>query len=72
METKMTRRVTTTVEMSFSKADIISLINAHTDASIPADAEVFIHVPGGADWSHVDLTLDEANLQISWKETSDE
>lgn len=34
---------------------------------IPDDAEVYVRVPGGADWSNMKLDLLEAPIQVQWE-----
>ncbi len=38
-------------------------INGH---KIPQDADIYIQVPGGADWSNTSLELSEHPVQIEW------
>ena len=42
--------VTTT---EYTREDLQTLLG------LPADAEIFVHVPGGGDWSNMDLDIDE-------------
>lgn len=37
--------------------------------NIPANAKVTVHVPGGGDWSHCDLEIEEHPINVSWDET---
>lgn len=40
-------------------------------ASIPGDAEVFFHVPGGGDWSNEDLSICPAfPVIVKWTDTT--
>ena len=35
---------------------------------VPPDADVYIRVPGGGDWSNQKLSLDEHNVEVRWTE----
>ena len=57
--------------IKLSGKEIIELLNQsgeyHTD-EIPSDANVTFTVPGGADWSHMSLEVDEYPIEVSWEE----
>jgi hypothetical protein len=37
----------------------------------PHDADISVDVPGGGDWSHCDLTIDEAPINIRYTTTEE-
>lgn len=43
-------------EYEITRDDIICLLR-HKDVDVPDDAEIFMPVPGGGDWSHMNLHL---------------
>lgn len=60
------KKVTESFEAEFTHDDII---NALRDAGhkVPVDAEVFVRVPGGGDWSNMNLDLMDAPVIVTWK-----
>lgn len=48
-------------------AGVITLDDLRKKFNIPADAEVYVRVPGGADWSNTDLDLKDAPVQVRWE-----
>lgn len=54
---------TTSHEIAISRSDIIKAFG------LPDNAKVFIGVPGGGDWSNIDLDVDDAENQVfaTWK-----
>ena len=56
-----------TIKLSGKK--IIELLNAFYDnVVIPDNAEVIVYVPGGGDWSHMDLEIDsDCPIIIRWE-----
>lgn len=65
-----TSEVTTKRILKMDRGDLIqTLINIGYD--VPRNAEVFIHVPGGGDWSNMNLDVDsDSPLTITWTETT--
>lgn len=52
--------------LALNSEDIIRMLR--TRFTIPDNAKVFIHVPGGGDYSNMDLDVDEETpLQVSWE-----
>lgn len=64
VETKTITKKSVTV----GRALLIELLQ-QARIDVPPDAEVFIRVPGGGDWSNQALSLDEHNVQVKWEET---
>jgi hypothetical protein len=60
--------------MKLSGKKIIELLNAFYDnIVIPDNAEVIVYVPGGGDWSHMDLEIDsDCPLIIRWQTEKEE
>lgn len=78
---ELKRSVTTTqrVTARITGKDLVDLINRELVANgtpetdiIPKDAEVFVRVPGGADWSNEDLDIDNHPIQVQWTRTTTE
>jgi len=44
--------VSTTCRIDITRAELIEALN------LPKDAEIFISIPGGGDWSNTDLSID--------------
>lgn len=54
--------------MTLSRQDVIDLLKRKY--GVPPDATVSITVPGGGDWAHVTLDLDDAGgLKVMWMHT---
>ena len=52
---------------------LIHLINKIEKLKIPKDALVYIEVPGGGDWSNIDLEVSsEHKIHIVWSVTTNE
>ena len=66
----------TTAKKVTIEVDAVTLIEAlrANGVKIPGDAKVYVTVPGGGDWSHTDLDIDDdAPLTIEYEEhTEDE
>lgn len=53
----------------------IDIRHALTSAGyeIPHDASIYVHVPGGGDWSNSDLHIDKAcPVVVTWETTREE
>jgi hypothetical protein len=46
----------------------ISVKDLRKKFKIPEDATITVHVPGGGDWSDMNLDLEEIPIQVSWVE----
>lgn len=58
------RTVVTSVEVEISADQIRQVFN------LPGDAEIFVEVPGGGDWSNIDLELGRRQpLKARYKRT---
>jgi hypothetical protein len=77
-KTQTVCRIDRTHEIRIEGKELIKLVNQELKASkqgpsislVPENAEVFITVPGGADWSNTDLDIDSRSpVIIRWKET---
>lgn len=62
---------TTEVQRIVKKAGVITSADLRRVFDVPADAKIFVRVPGGADWSNTNLEIDdeEQAIQVTWKET---
>jgi hypothetical protein len=69
---KLTTKITTTVtkvhNCSLGKAEILQLLSQQLGKTIPSNATVNVRVPGGGDWSDMDLDIEESPVQVSWAE----
>jgi len=59
---------TTKHRLELTNVEIIEALRKD-DYCIPKDANVFVRVPGGGDWSNTDLDLTDQPLVITWQET---
>lgn len=59
------RKTETTFTMSIERDEVIEALRS-LYPGIPLDAEVWVDVPGGGDWSNTDLSLGTAPLRVSW------
>lgn len=73
IDIKTATEKTTTHTLNLDKKKLLAALNASLVGTvrIPEDAEVTIHVPGGGDWSDMDLTIDsDTPVEITWKTVS--
>lgn len=75
MHSNIQRRVRTTVnvELRLNREDLLTAVRqeckAQNIAPPPKNATVEFHVPGGADWSHTDIDINDDNpVIIHWTE----
>lgn len=55
----------TTHRVELDSEDIRKLVDA------PAHAEVYVSIPGGGDWSNMDLTIDkDTTITVEWTDES--
>jgi len=66
----MAKTVTTTVreEHIVTRTDILCAMRAK-GINVPDDADVIVRVPGGGDWSNMDLHVHEAPVIVRFSET---
>ena len=63
------RTVESEFEINLTPAEIRQML-ADQGHIIPASASIFIRVPGGGDWSNMDLDVDKDRpVIVRWKET---
>lgn len=75
--TVKTKTVTTT-DLAINKEELIRILNEAFQLypsgeryKIPQDAQVWVTIPGGGDWSSTDLHLDrDVKLNVSWSDRS--
>ncbi len=66
IKVKETKVITTSHEVALTKVMLLALIRQGTP--IPANANVFVSVPGGGDWSNTDLDIDDdIVIHVHWK-----
>jgi len=61
---------TTTIvrkHITLRRSDILELLQ-RVGWKVPSGADITVRVPGGGDWSGMDLDLDEHNINIDWTE----
>lgn len=62
--TRTTKQFTAQLDAKFVR----QALGFSEDKEIPDNAEVFVRVPGGGDWSNTDLNLDDTRLVVRWTE----
>lgn len=68
IKVKTVTTVDRTLRIELTRDDILRLLRAD-GYKIPNDADVEFRVPGGGDWSNMDVGIDEENpVSIRWKE----
>lgn len=60
-------------KIELDRETLLQLLASHTDCGdIPSYATVYVRVPGGGDWSNMDLDInDAAPVIITWIEIED-
>lgn len=58
-------RVTTTTTATITAADLRAAFG------IPEGADIWVQVPGGGDWSHEALPIDEHPVRVQWTTVDD-
>lgn len=71
METtlKTTKEVETKTEcrMELNKEDILEAVLCRFGAKIPSNAQVYVQVPGGGDWSYTNLEINsDTPIVVTW------
>lgn len=62
LKKRIVREVNTTIEAEITEEEIRAAF------SLPEDAEIFMEIPGGGDWSNEDLAVDKKRpLKARWK-----
>ena len=71
---KVKTNTTTThrFHVTIDRAALLELMVAagHTAPQLRT-ARIWVHVPGGGDWSNTDLNIEEAPINITWEETEE-
>ena len=62
---------TTKHRLELTSVEIIEALRKD-DYCIPKDADVFVTVPGGGDWSNTNLDLEDVPLVLTWSERKTE
>lgn len=71
LETK-TIRTEVRKRVELSGGELRKLIKTATGQDLPARAEIFVEVPGGADWSNTSLNIDNRTpVIITWTGVSE-
>lgn len=73
LEASVTTTTTRRVRVEVTAADIREWLRRDERfVDLPDDAEVIVPVPGGGDWSHMDLDIGhDAPLVVRWTTTED-
>ena len=67
--TEEVKTVKTVRKVKLTKQQIIGLLNDAIDYEVPNDAQVFIRVPGGGDWSNEDLDIEGSHgVEVLWED----
>lgn len=53
--------------LTIRRSDLLELL-AEAGLKIPTFADITIRVPGGGDWSNMDLDLDDTVINVDWTE----
>jgi hypothetical protein len=64
--TVTTKRHTLTI----TREKLVGLL-ATAGVEVPKDADIFVEVPGGGDWSHMDLDIDQSPINIRFTTTEE-
>ena len=69
MKNRITKQIKTTNSVEVTRSDIIQLVEKKCDVEIPPGAKVCVHIPGGGDWSNVDLDIgvNDTLVHVSWE-----
>jgi hypothetical protein len=73
MSKRVTTRQTTIEEhhLEVDKALLIEALRSFGYDSIPMQAQAFVYVPGGGDWSNTRLDIGEdGDIHVCWNETT--
>lgn len=72
VETK-TVRTEVTKRIELTGQDIRKMVKTVTGNDLPVRAEIYVMVPGGADWSNTELNINvETPVVITWTEVTEE
>ncbi len=77
IKSKVKTITTSKYTLALTGKDIVMLLRGEFTAvpevpmpDVPANAKVSFHVPGGGDWSHVDVSIDsETPIYVEWETT---
>jgi len=67
----MTKTVTTKTITKYRYELYHDDILAFDWSSVPEDAEIYMNVPGGGDWSHMELNTTHEPMIVKWSETDE-
>lgn len=72
VESATITETTITRTLKVGKAGLLAMVNHHLGSfdQIPDNAEVFVTVPGGGDWSNTNLDIDDHSVEIVWTITT--
>ncbi len=66
-----TKTTESTYTVRIGRIDLIKFVKDHYATDLPASVEIFVRVPGGGDWSGMDLEIDgDEEVVVRWKEIS--
>lgn len=72
MKIKENTRTTSHKELQVTGLNLYQLL-LDAGYDIPDNYEMIIRVPGGGDWSNMDLDIDKTNpIKVSWTEITDD
>lgn len=70
MKITVNETVSTKKHITIRRSDLIELL-ALEGISVPDHAEITFHIPGGSDWSNMDLDLDDYTvINVDWTENN--
>jgi hypothetical protein len=64
-----TVRITKTHEHEISGECLRHMLSGLLGKPVPSDAEITVRVPGGGDYSHSDLDINEHPITVTWTTT---
>lgn len=69
----VTKTITTRrqIRLEIHRAHIIQMVKELGYGLIPKDARIFVDVPGGGDWSNMELNIDDDRpVVVTWSEVT--
>lgn len=71
-ETRKTKTTVETHRMTLDRGDLVKFLQ-HAGYEVPSDASCHVSIPGGGDWSNIDLEINaDVPLVVSWEITKTE
>jgi len=69
VDVKKTATTVTTNVAEINRMQLILMLRSQGHP-VPDDADIYVRIPGGGDWSNTNLDIDaDSNLFVTWKTT---